>query len=294
MKFRFTLAGVLLLSFGLTNADAFDWKALHERADSLSLEQAKQGVREAPHSAENQYLLGLVALTFYHDTEAREAFEAALRLDPRIQEPRWGIAEVLRRQHRLEESEKILRELVTVLPSFSPSYITLAYLYFMRAKFTETVRWASKVLDQGKGAVDVSNYTRALFITAGARGMLAYFGGPLAKMINGTAVLPLLKDAERLQPGSAGVSFGFGSFYLLAPRIIGGDTDKAIAYLERAISQDPLFVDAYVRLAQGYKRKGNLEKYASLLSRALELDPQSEFALDVKKGTCRFICVEGP
>ncbi|MFH0827206.1 MAG: hypothetical protein V1923_04920 [Candidatus Omnitrophota bacterium] len=39
--------------------------------------------------------------------------------------------------------------------------------------------------------------------------------------------MPNLKKAEKMQPDSAGVTFGLGSFYFLAPRIVGGSKQKA-------------------------------------------------------------------
>ncbi len=122
--------------------------------------------------------------------------------------------------------------------------------------------------------------------------MIAHYGGPLSKIINGTAVLPSLKAAEKLQPESAGVKFGLGSFYLLAPTLAGGDLERAEAYLKKAIEIDPLFVDAYVRLGQLYKIKGDSVRYNEYLNKALKIDSQNELALDIKNGKCKFICLD--
>ncbi|MDD5595555.1 MAG: TRAP transporter TatT component family protein, partial [Candidatus Omnitrophica bacterium] len=86
------------------------------------------------------------------------------------------------------------------------------------------------------------------------------------------------------------VFFGFGSFYLLAPNFAGGDKNRAGDYLKKAIKLDPLFADAYVRLAQFYKIKGDEKKYEDCLNQALKIDPQNDLALDVKNGKCKFIC----
>ena len=121
--------------------------------------------------------------------------------------------------------------------------------------------------------------------------MIAHYGGPLSKVINGTGVLPALRKAEALQPDNAGVLFGIGSYYLLAPGFAGGDRNAALDHLEKAVKADPLMADTYVRLAQAYKLKGNSEKYNVCLQKALEIDPQNELALDIKNKTCKFICV---
>jgi len=152
------------------------------------------------------------------------------------------------------------------------------------------VKLAHKVLDMGEKRVDLSNRVRAYLMLGGAKGMIAHYGGPFSKLINGTAVLPTLKSAQKLQPDSAGVLFGLGSFYLLAPRLAGGDIAIAEDYLQRAIKADPLFADAYVRLAQLYKAKGQMQKYSEYLAKALEIDPANEVALDTESGACKFAC----
>jgi len=127
-------------------------------------------------------------------------------------------------------------------------------------------------------------------LRGGVKGMIAHYGGALSKVINGTAVLPNLKTAEKLQPEFSGVKFGLGSFYLLAPSLAGGDLGEAQKYLEEAVKIDPLFADAYVRLAQLYKIKGDTRRYNGYINKALEIDPKNELTLDVSSGKCKFIC----
>ena len=150
---------------------------------------------------------------------------------------------------------------------------------------------ASKVVGQGREAVDLSNYTRGYLLVAGGKGMLASTGGIFAKIGEGTQVFPNLKKAEELQPDSPAVLFGLGSFYFLAPGIAGGNMDKAKDYLERAVSSDPFFADAYVRLAQVYRAKGDNQKFEEYLKKALEIDPQNALARDARSKSCKFICV---
>ena len=87
------------------------------------------------------------------------------------------------------------------------------------------------------------------------------------------------------------VLFGLGSFYLLAPALAGGNIDKAQEYLEIAVKNDSLFADAYVRLAQVYKIKGNDEKYRLYLDKASQIDPENELIADIKNKRCKFICI---
>ncbi len=159
--------------------------------------------------------------------------------------------------------------------------------------FKGSVKLALKVIQQGSDQSDLSNYVRAYAMYAGAKGMLAYYGGVFSKLIDGLAVKSNLDKAQKLQPNSSAVLFGLGSFYLLAPRIAGGNQSKAEGYFNQAIKIDPFFADVYVRLAQLAKLKGEKGKYNLYMNKALELDPQNELALDASSGRCKFICAGG-
>lgn len=58
------------------------------------------------------------------------------------------------------------------------------------------------------------------------------------------------------------------------------------------MSVDPLLSDAYARLAQVFEKQGKKDKFQEYLKRALAIDPENELALDIKNGTCLFICVK--
>ncbi|MFH0855601.1 MAG: tetratricopeptide repeat protein [Candidatus Omnitrophota bacterium] len=289
-----TILLLLALLFILTNrCFALDWKRLHEKADQQSLAQSLEAFRQMPASMENSYVLGLAYLNQHRDKEAEGAFKNILENDPSVFEAKWGIAEVLRRRHKTTEARNMLNEILKGHPDFYPAVISLAYVKYIQMDFPASARLALKVIEAGRNKVDLSNYTRAFCIYAGAKGMIAHYGGPLSKLINGVAAKPNLDKAEKLQPNSPGVLFGLGSFYLLAPGLAGGDKSKSEEYLKKAIKVDPNFADAYVRLAQLYKIKGNTVLFKKYFSKALELDPGNELALDAQSGACKYICVGG-
>jgi len=281
---------ILFIFFCFRSAYALDWKKLHDEADKLTLPEAAASSEKDPGSADRLYSLGLVCLNLHRDKEAKEAFEKILLESGDRVEAKWGVAEVLRRQHDIEKSERLLNEVIQKDGNFSPAYITLAYIKYTQLKLNDAVRLVSKVIGQGAENVDLSNYVRAHLIYGGTKGLIAHRGGPFSKLVNGIVVLGYLKKAESLQPDSAGVLLGVGSFYLLAPTIAGGSLEKAEDYLERSVSMDPLLADTYVRLAQLYKFKGSDREYEININKALEIDPGNELALDIKSGECRFVC----
>ncbi len=291
-KNNFKVAAVICFIFvSCMPCAALDWKALHERAEGISFEEAASASARSPDSIDDMYVLALVNLGAHKDEEALDLFGKINQRDPASVEAEWGKAEVLRRRHELEKSDRSLMDVISARPDFVPAYISLAYVKYLRLDFNASVELASAVLKMGREQVDSGNYMRAYLIVGGGKGMIAHYGGPLSKMVNGRGILPVLRKAEAMRPDSAEVLFGLGSFYLLAPSLVGGDRDKALDYLERSVKADPLRADGYVRLAQAYLVKGDKEKYRAYLNKALEIDPGCELALDVKNNTCKFICV---
>ena len=120
----------------------------------------------------------------------------------------------LARKHKLEQSKQILNELIVDFPDFSPAYITMAYINYLQFDFQQGLNRAKTVIHQGKLKVDRNNYVRALVMAAGCKGMLAHYGSPFSKLAHGPAIMPLLKQAQILQPDNAAVSLGLGGFYL--------------------------------------------------------------------------------
>lgn len=290
MKARrlFFSAGILCLC---VNTFALDWKTLHERADAISLERARSAQEADPQNAEKLYELGLAYLNAYDHQHAQEIFRKLLARDQASIEAQWGVAECQRREHNYSASEQSLRQIIATRPDFWPAYNSLAYQKFIQKDFNEAARLALIVIRQGVSGVDKSNLVRAYGVYSGAKGLIAYRGGPVSKVINGSAVLPYLKKAQKLQPRSAVVEYGLGSYYMLTLPVLGRSFKKAEKYLLHAIELDVNLADAYVRLAQLYRYRGDIKSSESCLEKALLLDPRNEFALDVQAGGCGYACI---
>lgn len=265
---------------------AMDWVRLNEKASRMKPEEINIGVSGGE---EELYVGALVLLRYHKNDEAEALFKRMLKLDSSSVYAKWGMAEVMRRRHRLKESEEALKDCIKRDPKYYPALLTLSSVRYLHGDFNSSSRLAIKVLSD-KENVDSANYVRALVIYGGSKGMIAHHAGPLSKAINGTAVLPALKKAERLDPDSAFVAMGLGVFYLFAPGVIGGDPERSKPYLHKAVENDPLLADAYVRLAQAYKASGDDGKYREYLEKARSIDPGNELLEDVTGGKCLFIC----
>lgn len=269
---------------------ALDWRSLHEAVDRIDLRTALKCVEKDTRSIEDLYILGLVYLDMFQTRKAEEVFARIADLAPGTKEAVWGRAEVLRRYHQHDEAEDLLAGVVELYPEYSPAFLSLAYVRFARGRFHDAANYALAVVRRKEQDVDTTTYARALLIYAGAKGMIAHFGGPMSRIINGIIVMPTIQRAQMLKPDSPEVLFGCGCYYLLAPRGLGKNIRLAKYYLERLVEDEPLFPDGFARLAQVYKVIGDHVRYEQLLHTALDLDPKSELALDIKQNTCRFIC----
>jgi tetratricopeptide (TPR) repeat protein len=291
VKFLIIVVSMVFFSTAFCAGENLDWKRLNEEADQKSLQEAIRNADDQSDSLDALCVLGLVYLNQHKDSDAENIFALMLRKNPDSSEATWGVAEVMRRKHNADESQRLLEKVIKACPDFSPAYISLSYIKYSQTAFKESADLASFVMHQGKDKVDRSNYTRAYLLVAGARGMIAYNGGPIVKIRYGGSVLGYLRKAEELQPHSAAVLFGLGSYYFLAPSLLGGNRQKALDYFEAAIRSDPLFTDAYVRLAQLYRMKGDEIKYQAYLEKAKQIDPQNFLLLDMQNKKCKFICV---
>ncbi len=292
LKLLISVVSICILTLPLF---AFDnWIELHEKADQLSSIDAFEELQQNPDSLEAKYVLALTYFTEHNHDKAKPLFIEILEEDPSNIAAQWGMADVLRRDHKRDKAREELKRIISKDRTFAPAYISLSYLRFMEVDFTDSLRYAILARKLGPKRVDSGNYKRAHLMEGGSRGMLAHYSGPLSKMIHGFKILPALKRGEKIKPDDAEVYYGLGAFYFLAPKILGGNLDKAKEYLEKSVMADPLFVDPYVRLAQVYRHLGNEDKYNEYLNIALKLDPQNELALDIKTRTCNFLCEPTP
>ena len=69
-----------------------------------------------------------------------------------------------------------------------------------------------------------------------------------------------------------------GRQYYMAPKMFGGDNEKAIESFRKSTELDPQFDETYVWLAMALRKKGDAAGAEQALQTALKLNPQSVFA----------------
>jgi len=92
------------------------------------------------------------------------------------------------------------------------------------------------------------------------------------------------KRALELDANNARVLASVGRQYLMAPKMFGGDLDKAIANLQKSTERDPQADETFVWLAIAERKKGDSDAANKALDVALRLNPRSLFAQNTKAG----------
>lgn len=215
-----------------------------------------------------------VLLKTRKDNAALATFEKTLLKQPDNLDALWGKAEVLRRSRDYQRSQDLLNKILSTNPNYVPALISLSYIRYKDSKLNEALKLIKQVLKTD--SLDKENQALAYMMLGSINSRRSQKGGFFNKIAYGTRIKSYFLKARKLGPDLPEVHLGLGTFYLLAPEIVGGNLDKAFQELELTVRIAPDFATANARLAQAHKKKGDLKKYNFYLQRARELDPKNE------------------
>lgn len=163
------------------------------------------------------------------------------------------------------------------------------------ARCAELTARAQKLLDTGEAATDKveklaayknardlaleavaldSSNADAHFVVFATEGRLQLMKGAVPNPISLYKVQGRLDQVLDLDPQHAGGLTAKGGLYRQLPWALGGNLEKAEAYLKRAIEQDPDAIGARIELAATYRDMGHLERCVPLLDEAIALAEQ--------------------
>jgi tetratricopeptide (TPR) repeat protein len=149
-----------------------------------------------------------------------------------------------------------------------------------------TKRNAERSLDEAIAAIQQSinlndNSADAHSLLAGLYGRKISFGGFMAGARYGPKNDAENKKAVALDPNNPRVYASLGGEYLHAPKMFGGDVDKAIESFRKATQLDATNDENFVWLALAYRKKGDTANADKALQEALRINPRSAFAKSV-------------
>ena len=212
-----------------------------------------------------QYQRGLDALDLNDFSEAEQAFQACLQIDPDAHEARMQLARTYIRQQDFARAEGALAVLIDRLKQtpdatdhLSRAYLTLAQVFSYQQRFSDSTIALRNALAVNPDDTD-------------ARIRLGYFLGAPQQML-----VPDLAASKRqfekvleLEPNNleARLQLGLAEFRL-------GEADRAAERFEHIIRNYRRHSGAYYYLGVYHLRQGNLEKAISNFKESLRLKPR--------------------
>jgi len=159
------------------------------------------------------------------------------------------------------------------------------YCWLARANFlysdvdkAQAKKWIRAWQESAEQAVQLDEQSGAAHALLGsAHLLLVEHVNHIQKVFHSRKGFNLLQQAIELDSSSYLAYHSLGIYYLMAPRIAGGNVDKSISYLKRGIKSK----DRYIRclgnfyLAYAYEEKGNLEQSLERVKKALSVYPNN-------------------
>jgi tetratricopeptide (TPR) repeat protein len=174
--------------------------------------------------------------------------------------------------------------------NFADWYALARVQYYQAEAFAEhnNKKEAERALDDAiasaQRAVSINDKSAdAHSLLADLYGRKISFGGFMAGARFGPKSDSENKTALALDPNNPRVHASLGRQYLHAPKMFGGDIDKAIAQFKQATELDPKADENFVWLSVAYRKKGDTASADKALQEALRLNPQSQLAQNPDK-----------
>lgn len=119
-------------------------------------------------------------------------------------------------------------------------------------------------------AIDDSNADAHYGVFAN-RGRIMLAEGASVNPLNLLSINRELDRTLELNPNHSDALAARGGMYRQLPRLLGGSLDKAASYLSRAVDLDPNAVGARIELAETYRDMGHPERSVPLLEKAAQV-----------------------
>jgi TolB-like protein/Tfp pilus assembly protein PilF len=197
--------------------------------------------------------------------DAKQAFEQALKIDPKSYEAKLGIASVLvvglatgsdQPEEDEAEAEKLLNDLRARDPNRSQLHAMIALLRRVQNRLPESrVEW--------ERAIELDPNNAAAYGQLGTT--LIYLGDP-------AAAIPLAEKRIRLNPNDPNIALAYWSLGLA--HLLQGHLPQAIDWLTKARAANPRIYYVDLDLAAALALSGDLDGAHEALAASLKLKPE--------------------
>ncbi len=210
-----------------------------------------KAVELAPNNPEYLLNLGALYLRLKLGQHATEVYKKGQRLFPDRAEFPLGLGVIQDMQAKFDAAIAVYRQVIEKYPRYEPGYLFLAQAYLKAARPDEAEKTAKAVLSTDpRSALAEYFLAEAAWVTpARQQEASGYVAKALQLDAKLTEALVLASKIELRQ----------------------GDPQRAVAYLGRAITEQPRMANAYYLLAQAYERLGQKNKAQAALEQFHQL-----------------------
>lgn len=250
----------LVAAAGATASRARDASALL-RSGSLrsAIDLLTAIVSAAPADAEGERLLGIAEWADEHFEESAAHLRKAVEGNPRDERARLALADVLTTAGRLDEAERVLRDIVDVFPASGLGWYRLGRLYHTREQYPQAVAALERAAAQETlGGLDAVYQVIGLVQTL---------------QQNGVDAVAAHRRRAAVNPNDPGAHRALGD----ALRDVDRDEEAATEYLA-ALLVDPADAPALTALASIDLQRQRYEDAIAVAGRAVRLNAENKEA----------------
>ncbi len=168
LKRFFTLLFVSFLvlpGFSLSRID--NWQDVNEKKCWLSGDEKQEVTSKEVVSSENMYLCALAVRALRQEGKAEALYLDIPELSAVSILARWHLAEIKRRNHKIEECWQIPEKIIRLQPDYVPARIRLAYVFHIKEKYDECLDVVSRIQEKCSDNLDTGSRICTHLMTGG-------------------------------------------------------------------------------------------------------------------------------
>ena len=262
-------------------------------------QQARIALTDPTTKAGAYSVLGAIRYQQKRLDESATLLQKAIQLEPRLVGAHLNLAEVYSDQGKSAEATAMFRKVLELDPSNALARLALARDETAKGRYSQSWTLLQPVLDQIKTSPDGLIVLATDSLKLGHRQATASFAADWMRLndvpqpwsvsfalvlIQGGAVqdgIDVLEHAKRSTPVSYELAFNLGSAYL-----VKGDSEKALAAYDQALSVQPDAVQALQQAAATAEQRNELERSLSYWIRLKKLQPDDPATLHAFGRVC--------